>query len=165
MIRSTHSVHINRPVPEVFEYLRNHENRIYWQGNLVEHKPQKTDGGAKVTEVRNVLGRRIEIEGEFTEVEPNRLLTFAGQGPHVQRLEYRYNLQADNGGTRVDTSMEVELPNKLDLAGPVIQRLTDRELDHAMKTLKDLLEQDEVRNMAKELPAHRHQHETPGAAR
>ena len=157
MIKASHSVRINRPVEDVYNYLRNHENRIYWQGNLVQHEPQATPEGTKVTEVRNVLGRRIEITGVLKEVEPNRIIEFSGSGPHVQRVDYRYTLHRDGDGTRFETSMEVELPSKLGIAEPVIQRLSERELDHAGNNLKDLLEQQEVERLAKELPSHTHQ--------
>ena len=156
MIRSTHSVHIDRPVHEVFDYLRDHDNRIYWQGNLTEHQHQKIDKGSKVTEVRNVMGRRVEIEGEITEFAEDRRMSFAGKGPAVKRLEYHYRLKPDNGGTRLDTELDLELSDLFGLATPVIQRLTDRELDHAHSTLKDILENREVHEKVKELPEHRH---------
>jgi len=38
----------------------------------------------------------------------------------------------------------------------VIQRLTDRELDHAHQTLKDILENKTQHEKVKELPTHRH---------
>ena len=41
MIKAQHSIHIDRPVHEVFEFLRDNENRIYWQANLVEQEHQR----------------------------------------------------------------------------------------------------------------------------
>jgi uncharacterized protein YndB with AHSA1/START domain len=156
VIRSRHSIHIDRPVDEVFDYLRDHENRIYWQGNLVEHAHERLAKGSRITEARNVLGRRVEINGEITEYESDRRFTFVGSGPHVKRLEYRYVLEPDDGGTRLDTEVEVELPESFGLAVPVIQRLTDRELEHAHTTLKDILEDTKAHEMAKQLPRHKH---------
>lgn len=43
VIRSKHSIHIDRPVHEVFDYLRNHENPIDWQGNLIEHEHERLE--------------------------------------------------------------------------------------------------------------------------
>jgi len=156
MIRSIHTVHINRSVHDVFNYLRDHENRIHWQTNLVSHDGPRLEKGSRLTEVRNVLGRRIEIEGEITELEEDSRLTFAGRGPHVSRLEYHYRLRPEDGGTRLDTEVDLELPDHLGLAVPVIQRLTDREVDNAQQTLKDLLEQDGVHDIARKLPKHAH---------
>ena len=156
MIRSTHSIQIERPVHDVFEYLCDHENRIYWQGNLTEHEHEKTHQGSKITEVRNVLGRRVEIAGEITEFEEDKRMTFVGKGPAVKKLEYHYALKPVNGGTRLDTEVDIELSDLFGMAAPVIQRLTDRELDHAHTTLKDLLEHDQVHDKVKELPKHRH---------
>jgi uncharacterized protein YndB with AHSA1/START domain len=156
MIRSIHTVHINRPVHDVFEYLRQHENRIYWQTNLVDHAGVRLEKGTKLTEVRNVLGKRIEIKGEITELEEDSRLTFAGSGPHVTHLEYHYRLRPEDGGTRLDTEVGLELPGSLGIAVPVIQRVTDREVDNAQLTLKDLLEQRGVHEIAKGLPKHSH---------
>jgi uncharacterized membrane protein len=160
MIRSKHSVHINRPVHEVFEYLKDHENRIYWQGNLTEADHEKLAKGTRVTEVRNVLGRRVEIQGEITEFEEDKRLTFSGKGPAVKRLEYQYILKADAGGTRLDTEIDVELSDLFGIASGVIQKLTDRELDHAHQTLKDILEDQAAHAKVKELPPHRHHQKT-----
>lgn len=163
MIRTTHTIRIERPVHEVFDFLRDHENRIYWQGNLVEHDHERLDKGSRVTEVRNVLGRRVEIQGEITEFEADRRLTFSGHGPAVKRLEYHYRLAPESGGTRLDTEVEVDLSDMFGLATPVIQKLTDREVDHAQRTLKDILENEEAHAQVKELPRHRHQ-EKPARA-
>jgi uncharacterized protein YndB with AHSA1/START domain len=156
MIRSVHTIYIGRPVSDVFSYLADHENRTAWQTNLVSHEGEHLAKGTRATEVRNVLGKRIEIAGEITEFEPGSRLSFSGSGPHVTRLEYHYRLRPENGGTRLDTEVDLELADHLGLAIPVIQRLTDREVDNAQQTLKDLLEQHQVREIAKTLPKHTH---------
>lgn len=157
MIKSQHSIHIDRPVHQVFEYLRNHDNRIYWQGNLTEHDHEKIEKGSRVTEVRNVMGRRVEIQGEITEFEADQRLAFSGTGPAVKRLEYEYRLTPESGGTSLVTDLELELSDLYGIATPVIQRLTDRELGHAASTLKDILEHEEVHETVKQLEPHRHQ--------
>ena len=162
MIKSTHSVHINRPVHEVFAYLQDHENRIYWQGNLTEHEHEKMEKGSRVTEVRNVLGRRVEIKGEITEFEEDKRMTFVGQGPAVKKLEYHYRLHPDGDGTRLDTEVDIELGDFFGIAKPLIQRHTDRELDAAHHNLKDILENQDLHEKVKELPTHTHQRKPAG---
>jgi uncharacterized protein YndB with AHSA1/START domain len=162
VIRSTHSIHIDRPVHEVFAYLQDHENRIYWQGNLTEHEHEKMEKGSRVTEVRNVLGRRVEIKGEITEFEEDKRMTFVGSGPAVKKLEYHYRLKPDAGGTVLDTELDLELTDLFGIAKPLIQRLTDRELDSAHKTLKDLLENQPQHEKVKELPTHAHHRKGAG---
>src|SRR5579871_4286033 len=156
MIAVKNSIVIDRPVNEVYDYLRNHDNRMFWQPNLVSHEHESRDSGARVTEIRNVLGRRVEIEGEFTASEENRSLTFRGQGPHVKRLEYRYRLSPEGDGTRLDTEMELQLAEPFELANPVIQRMSDREIDNAAKLLKDVLEVTHAEQAARQLPQHQH---------
>ena len=160
MIKAKHSVHIERPVHEVFEYLRNHENRIYWQTNLVSHsKEAQLEKGMRLSEVRNVLGKRIEITGEVTEFIEDRRLTFKGAGPHVERLEYDYVLKPEDGGTRLDTEIDIKLPDILSVADPVIQKMTERELDTAHHHLKDILEHGGMEAVAEKLPTHHHHKE------
>ena len=155
MIQSKHSIVIHRPTHEVFKYLQDHENRLYWQPNLVTHEHERLEKGARIKEVRNVLGRRIEIEGEITEFEADKRLTFKGKGPHVKRLEYHYTLKPEGNSTRLETQIDVELPDLFGLARPVIQRMTDRELDNAHQLLKDVLEHEHLQHdLAKKLPPH-----------
>ena len=164
MITARNSVLIDRSAHEVFEYLRDHENRIHWQPNLVTHEHERLDKGARVKEVRNVLGRRVDIEGEVTEFVEDRRLTFRGHGPHVKRLEYHYVLHPQGERTRLDTEMEVELADAFALVKPVIQRLTDRELDHTMNLLKDVLESEPAQEAARKLPEHHHHRKAAGTA-
>ena len=156
MIKATHSIHIDRPAHEVFEFLRDNENRIYWQANLVEQEHEKLGRGSRITEVRNVLGRRVEIQGEVTEYEADRRLTFTGHGPHVKKLEYHYILHEENGGTRFSTEVDLQLADMFGLTEPIIQRMTDREIDHFNHLLKDILEDPEAHAAAKQLPKHAH---------
>ena len=157
MIRSSHSIHIDRPVHDVFDYLRDHENRIYWQGNLTEAEHSKIEKGTRIVEVRNVLGRRVEIAGATTEFRTARLTPPRGSGGQEARIPLRV-LMPDAGGTRLDTELDLELSELFGIAGPVIQRLTDRELDHAHTTLKDIpLENQKVHEKVRVLPGHRHQ--------
>ncbi len=156
MIKSSNSVHIKRPVHEVFEYLRDPDNRVFWQANLTEHEHEKIAKGSRVTEVRNVMGRRVDIQGEITEFVADQRLAFEGKGPAVKHLEYEYRLTPEDGGTRLETEVDLELSDIYRLATPVIQRLTDREIGHAAETLKDILENQDIHEKVKELPAHRH---------
>ncbi len=157
MIKAKNSIHIDRPIHEVFDYLRNHENRIYWQTNLVSHaKEAELEKGLRLTEVRNVLGKRVEITGEVTELVEDRKITFKGSGPHVERLEYHYTLAEDNGGTRLDIEIDIKLPDILSVADPVIQKMTEREVDAAHHHLKDILEHGGMEAVAEQLPEHHH---------
>ena len=120
MISAKHSIVINRPIHEVFEYLCDYDKRMYWHPNLVSQEHQRLEKGARVNEVRNVLGRRVEIEGEITEFVADHRLTFRGHGPQVKRLEYHYVLQLEGNGTRVGTEIDFEFTDVFELAKFVI---------------------------------------------
>ncbi len=129
MISAKHSIVINRPIHEVFEYLCDYDKRMYWHPNLVSQEHQRLEKGARVNEVRNVLGRRVEIEGEITE------------------------FVAD---------IDLELTDAFELAKPVIQRMTDRELDNTMSLLRDVLEMEHAHAAAELLPQHHHHRKPTG---
>ena len=74
MTKIEHSVVINRPVEEVFEFMANPENTPLWAGVVREIK-LTSEGPIGVGTTYNVvielLGRRIESNTEFTEYKPN----------------------------------------------------------------------------------------------
>lgn len=129
---------------EVFEYIRNPDNVAHWQTTMVYEEHEREGQGTRVTEVRHVLGRRVEIQGELTVVEPDRRVAFSGSGRAVKHLEYQHRLFPEASGTRLDTKIELEPGQAFGLATPIMQRVTDRELVYAHETLKDLLENQTV---------------------
>lgn len=78
--------------------------------------------------IGKALGRRMEVEYETTEYEPNRTAawkTLSGPLP----LLFRRSFEPDGGGTRVNVRYEVENPGLLlRLFRPIVTRMGKRQL-------------------------------------
>ena len=73
MIHVEHTVEIDRPPAEVFDYMMDMANLPEWQSSAIEaHWEGERAAGSHIVEVRKFLGKRIESEVEVTEYEPNR---------------------------------------------------------------------------------------------
>src|SRR5437660_10200184 len=79
MIKVEKSIVIDRRQEDVFDYVSDHTNAPRWQRGLLEVR-RATEGpigvGTRHTLVRKFMGRRMEANNEFTQYEPNRLVSF-----------------------------------------------------------------------------------------
>jgi Polyketide cyclase / dehydrase and lipid transport len=142
MSKIERSVVIDRPIDEVFEFVHDTSKDALWQSTLVESH-QLTDGemgvGTKVREVRQFLGRRIEMDWEVTDYEPSTrssIKTVSGPIPPTGS----YLLEPVDGGTKLTAMGELDAHGFFKLAEPVFARITGRELEANLGHLKDLLE-------------------------
>jgi len=142
MSKIERSVVIDRPIDEVFEFVHDTSKDALWQSTLVESH-QLTDGemgvGTKVREVRQFLGRRIEMDWEVTDYEPSTrssIKTLSGPIP----LTGSYLLEPVDGATKLTATGELDAHGVFKLAEPVFARITGRELEANLGHLKDLLE-------------------------
>ena len=133
---------ISRSSEEVFTYLTDPGKLPLWQG-MVEEAHQETDGpievGARVTEVRTFLGRRMESTLEVTAHEPGRkfdLKVIKGPVP----FQVHHTLTPSDGGTEVTVVADGETGGFFKLAEPIVARPGQRQLEADFATLKDLLE-------------------------
>jgi uncharacterized protein YndB with AHSA1/START domain len=142
MVHFEFSETINRPPEEVFTYLTDPGKLTLWQGGVSEAY-QETDGpmdvGTRVTEVRGLLGRRMESTLEITTFEPTRRVDFKViKGPVPYSV--RHTLEPSDGGTRISGVVEGEPGGFFKLAEPLVARAAERQVKADLATLKDLLE-------------------------
>src|SRR6266498_1546074 len=102
MIQHEVTIHLNRPVEQVFAFLADTGKVATWQSNLIKME-QLTEGplraGARFREVRRLGRRDSEIQGEVTAFEPNkRLETKTVTKPQAT---VSYSFDPENGGTRL----------------------------------------------------------------
>ena len=142
MAKVESSTTIKRPVEDVFGVLSNPENDPKWQSGSLEAKQTSTGPirvGTTARFVSKFLGRRIEVEGEITEFEPNR--SFAARsksGPFPLQLSVTF--EPIEGGTRVNTTIEGEPGGFFKLAEPLIVSVSKRQSQSDLDNLKDLME-------------------------
>ncbi|MEE8375286.1 MAG: SRPBCC family protein [Acidimicrobiia bacterium] len=133
---------IDRPVEEVFAFSTDIGNLALWAGPVTE-ATQTSEGslgvGTTSTRVTQLLGRRFESDYEVTEYQPNSRYvakTTSGPVPIVETLSF----EGSDGGTKVTIAGELETTGFFKLAEPILARLTKRQVENDVATLKDLLE-------------------------
>jgi Predicted integral membrane protein len=142
MLKFVSTTVINRPVEDVFAVLSNLENNLMWDSVALEVK-KTSEGpigvGTTWRIVQKALGKRIEIEAEFTEYESNRKTTLnitSGPFPGAVRRTY----EPAKGGTQVGHVFEIKPGSFFKLAEPLFMSMMKRGVENDLATLKDLME-------------------------
>lgn len=142
MTRFEHSVVIERPLDEVWDYVIEPANNSVWQSMVTEVRREPgvpVEVGTKVEEVLQFLGRRFDVTLEVTELEPRRRSTVrAAEGPVPMTGSYTF--EAVGTSTRFSMEGETDAHGLFKLAEPVFARMARRDWEHSCQTLKDLLE-------------------------
>jgi carbon monoxide dehydrogenase subunit G len=137
LIRVSTSTTIERPVAEVFAYVADHRNQHMWQPGLHE---VKVDGDIH-SEVRKVMGRRVEHRLELTDHVVNERITHKGKGQgHESEYTRHFLFSGDGKSTKVTMEMDLDTKGILKAGEPVLERILHREITSALEHLKDILE-------------------------
>jgi carbon monoxide dehydrogenase subunit G len=141
MIQHEVSIHLNRPVAQVFAFLADTGKVSSWQSNLIELE-QLTEGplraGSRFREVRRLGRRDSEIQGEVTAFELNkRLETKTVTKP---KASVSYSLDPEEGGTRLKYKFALETSGLMRLMEPMIAGSIKKESEADFETLKRILE-------------------------
>ena len=145
MIEIDKNVFINRAQQDVFDFITNPANSPKYQSGM-QSAEWISDGpagvGSKWKVVTRFLGRDIEAELEVTDWQPptiNAFKTISGPIP----LEVKVKLEAQDGGTLLTQTGQVELGGFLKLAQGTLRKQLDLQMDSDLNTLKVILESDE----------------------
>jgi uncharacterized protein YndB with AHSA1/START domain len=142
------SITINRPPEEVFDYLVNLEKSPQWSATLTQAVQQGGGSlkvGSRVTETRNLLGKKMESTYEVVKLErPRVFATKVVDGP--VEFDFSWSLQPDANGTRLTGEGSGHWDGEHD--DDIVARVVDRQIQHDMQTLKDLLELHEAKTPA-----------------
>ena len=141
MIQHEVTVHLNRPVEEVFAFLMDASKLTTWQSNLIKSElisegPFQT--GSRFREIRRIQGKEEEIEGEITALEPNKRLETKTTTKPQARVSYL--LDPEQGGTRLKYKFVLETSGLMRLLEPVIARSIKEGAESDFETLKHILE-------------------------
>ncbi len=135
------STHIARPVEEVFAYVTDLRTEPLWD-SAVRSAEVESGGslrvGARVHEVRSMMGRKVHTVTEITAYEPPRAFAWRGEVPFPLRGGWRF--AAEGSGTRVEFYGEAELRGLLGLLGPLTRRVFAAQMRARFVTLRELLE-------------------------
>lgn len=140
MIDETHTVTINRPVKEVFDFVANPSNERDWHLD-VKAVLRPTDGPYEFGETFQWVvkfGGSKTYSVEITALEPNRLIELTTrEGPVLPVLTHTF--QPDGDGTRYTRRVRFETRGLLRVLAPLMNRMINPNKRWA-ENLKELLE-------------------------
>ena len=141
MIQHEVTIHLNRPVEQVFAFLMDTGKLSTWQSNLIKME-QLTEGplraGSRFREVRRLGRRDSEIQGEITVFEPNK--RFETKTITKPQVTVSYSFEAENGGTRLKHKFVMLTSGLMRLLEPLIAGSIKKESESDFETLKRVLE-------------------------
>ena len=136
------AVEIVRPPAEVYAFLADPSNLPAWQEGVEEVRDttgEPLPAGARFTEVRSFLGKRVQSTLEVTASEPGRELSLQTvEGP--VRVSVRHLLEAVGPGTRLTVVGEADPGKLLGLGGPLVRKVAERRARSDFARLKAVLE-------------------------
>ena len=141
MIQHEVTIHLNRPVQQVFAFLADSKNLRTWQSNLIENE-QLTEGplraGTRFREVRRTGPRLSEIQAEITDFESNK--GFATKTITKPQVTVSYSLDGENGGTRLNYKFVMQTSGLMRLLEPLIAGSIKKDTELDFQKLKRILE-------------------------
>ena len=141
MIQHEVTIHINRPVEQVFAFLADSKNLRTWQSDLIENK-QLTEGsigvGTRFREVRRTGPRQSEIQAEITVFEPNK--HFATKTLTKPQVTVSYSFKPENNGTQLNYKFVMQTSGFMRLLEPLIAGSIKKDSYSDFEKLKHVLE-------------------------
>jgi uncharacterized protein YndB with AHSA1/START domain len=141
MIQHEVTIHLNKPVEQVFAFLMDTSKLSMWQSNLIKIE-QLTEGplrtGSQFREVRRINNKEEEIQGEITALESNkRLETKTATKPQAR---VSYSLDPEQGGTRLRYKFVLITSGMMRLLEPIIASSIKKDTQADFEALKRILE-------------------------
>ena len=142
MIRVEGSIHIHRPVEDVYSFAVKPENVPLWSAVPVEAR-KTSEGpvgvGTTASFTSPLLGRRLRSDFEVTEFEPN--LQFCSRTTSAPfPVQNTMIFEPIGVGTRMTQRIEAEPGGFFKVAEPILHLVAQRELKRSLVNLKGLLE-------------------------
>jgi uncharacterized protein YndB with AHSA1/START domain len=140
VIEVEHTLEIARPVDEVFAYLTDIQRIPEWQASAEQTSLEGELGeGARIREVRSMMGRRATSTMEVTEYDPPKRFSLRTvEGPITYAVEHA--LEAVDGGTRVTFTGRGETNRVPRLMLGTVRRTVQRQFVKDLETFKQRLE-------------------------
>jgi uncharacterized membrane protein len=136
-----HSVHINRPIDEVFAYVNDPSRMKEWNLDLVD---AYADGplrvGTRLTQVRSLLGQRIEATAEVTALDPPNSMSVGSVGGGMITMTGTFLFEAMGEGTHFTMSMDIAPSGVLKIAEGAFVDNASKNMQQNLATLKQILE-------------------------
>jgi carbon monoxide dehydrogenase subunit G len=151
MARSEATIQIDRDRAQIFPWLVEPEKRLRWVRGLAASEPM---GDGRYREVMEAGGRRVEVTSTVERLDEPHAVDVAMRGSGVTaRAESR--LAEHDGGTRVTSSLDLQLGGLLRFASGIAARQAQHSLEQSLARLKELVEAEvprEPREPPEQLP-------------
>lgn len=143
MPRIEESIHISRPVAEVFAFATKPANQTLIASNLIAYfLDGEMEKGARPTGVTRVAGKKVEWTAEVTEFEEDRRVEVRSvEAPMDFHITWTY--EPDGDGTLVRFEQEVPETGGFfgRLSDAVVTKMYSRDVHGNLANLKTLLEE------------------------
>ncbi len=136
------SITINQPIEKVFDFVTDVNNAAKWQSGIIEAKSTSngaTGVGSTYQYTVQVMGRKIETEGEITAHEPySRYAWKSTKGPFP--LSGGSSFEDTPDGVRVTDKVEAEPGGFFKLAEGLLMKQQQSQMENDLANLKQVLE-------------------------
>ncbi|WP_157936767.1 SRPBCC family protein [Geodermatophilus chilensis] len=146
MAKIDKSIEIDVSREQVFEALTDLDLLPIWSTITVETHgtPRKPiEQGDRFVQTLRVLGRNLESNWEVTQLERPQRVAYSSEAPGGGMLRMVQTVEQADEGSRVAVELDYELPGGL--VGELFdsayaERRNERELEHSLHNLKELVE-------------------------
>lgn len=145
MAEASESIHIDRPVEEVFAYLDDPHNHAEVTPSIADVRNVRPldNGGKRLEYTYEMAG--VGVDGELVEQihEGEERMVFEMRGRLTGQIELVF--EERDGGTEVTYGAEYDIPGRVlsTAATPLVERYNERELRTTLENLKSELESSE----------------------
>ena len=135
------SIVLQRPVEDVFAYINQFSNDVYWRKGVTSmtQSTPVTQVGTTTHELLSFMGTAYDTLGEVIEVVPNAKTAYRSTQSKVGVTAWR-RVEAADGGTLTTMHTEVDIQGLMALFAPVMAAVFSRQMRADLLTLKRLLE-------------------------
>ncbi len=146
MTRIERSIEIDRTPEEVFAVITDLDRLPDWASIVVETHDvpdRPIRNGATFRQTIRIAGRNLESEWRVAELERPRHVAYEATAPGGGQLAMKQTVVPTGSGSRVELELDYEVPGGF-LGALVdrayLERRNEREAEHSLHNLKDLLE-------------------------
>lgn len=134
---------VARPPREVFDFIANSENAskiVHSVTSMVKLTEGPPRVGTRYRETRLMNGREQHAELEVVEFEPTRKYAVQNVTSGIETV-YRYNIQPERDGTRIDLVCEIKAKGIKKLLLPLVAAILKKEDGDHLQRVKKVMEE------------------------
>ena len=136
------TVTINRPIDEVFNFIKNLNNHANWQTGVLESRITSEGEigiGSTYKYITQMMGRKISTTGEITTCDVNEGFKYRSTSGPFQ-IVGGYAFEMEDGNTMVTQQISADIEGFFRLAEPIVVRNVQRNIQNNLLTLKETME-------------------------